>query len=351
VPLAAAEPDSPARLPEEVERYFFSSYRPPQSAVGVPGHFVPVAVPEEVLERVIASYREDSSMAADLAKLVAEVASREAYEKNPSSYHPWTYDEICGACVAARSGRWGWRGVQAVKGLRDPKLYSLTCGMLKDAGAIESAEDCAREDTAATKTYVRYMEKLAKSRAKGELTNMIVFSALVTAMSAGIGAAAGIAAGTAAVGFAVASAASTAMSVGAAYAKDPKSFNARQGIEALAQAAASLIPIVGEVGVAIKLCVDAALTALRFEEYLKSRGEITDAIEAQQDRVDALTARLRDLIQARATLDEIVSETARIKAELDAIMAERESAAPSPVGKVALAAAIVLGAALLAGGR
>lgn len=313
--------DDPAILPPDVEAYFFSSYRPPQSPAGKPGHYVPAEVPEEVLRRVLAAYEKDASKAEDAQKIREELKARAGYASDPEAYHPWTGDRICDPCKEFRAMPWSWRGVKAIPDPADKGYWYLTCGMLRDAGGlVNNAAECAIEQKAALKKYVEYIEEKEREERRGAreaFTSGLIFSAVMAVATFGVGAVLGA-------GTLVSVAVTTAMSLLTSFVQNPEAFahmDLRDGLKMLGGALLNLVPVIGgTAGQVIKMTVQTADSANEFLEYMKTRKEINAALDAKSAEIDGLLMDLTALIKARASFEELrAANIATQKAIADAL--------------------------------
>lgn len=324
---------SPAVLPEDVERYFFSAYRPPQTPEGLPGHYVPPEVPEEVLRRVLRAYEADPLRAEDAAKIEAELAAREAYASDPGAYRPWTADRICTPCVAQgaraatgfRNMPWSWKGIRAIPDPQEPGLWYMTCGMLKDAGVIATQADCDRENAEAMSMYAAHIDRLertAKTAAKKAFTRSLVISGVMAIVTFGAGAALGAAtvAGVAA---------TSALSLMTTAMNNPRFFtemSLEQGLKLASQNLLALVPVVGgTAGTVIKMTVTTLESAKDFVDYLEQQEEISDALEAKRERIDSMMSGLDSLIRNRATFEELRAANEATQAAINDALAEKRA--------------------------
>ena len=317
--------DTPAVLPPDVEAYFFTSYRPPQSSAGLPGHFVPVEVPEEVLQRVLTAYQKDPSRAGDAGKIQQELAARSAYANDPNAYHPWTGDRLCTPCVAFRSMPWDWKGIHATPDPADPGRWYMTCGMLKDAGVIASQADCEREQRDVIQAYLSFqarLERAAKQDAQRRFTSGLVMSAIFALASFGVGAALGAASAAGVIATTTLSLLSTAMT-------SPQVFtnmDLGSGLKLIGGALLKLAPAIGGVaGQVIEMTVTTANSAKEFVDYMKSRGEISDALQAKADSIDGMLLSLDQLIRQRASFEELKAANLDLQAALNEALAEKRA--------------------------
>jgi len=328
MPLLGEEVCVAAKLPDDVERYFFSTYRPPTTVPGKPGCFVPPVVPEEVIERVLTAYRPDASKADDAVKLEMELQARRAYISDPSMYHPWTGDRLCTPCTLFRTGPWSYHGVRAIKDTSfvgtpdDAQRFFLTCGMLKDVGVISDRAGCDAVEAELTQKYNQYIierERAAKRTAKSnQLMGYIrlAMEVVVTVVATVVTGPGGAAVATAF--YALEHMTETAIS--------GEKITADAALKTLGSVVVGMVPLIGPVaGAVVKGVYEVAVLAKEFYEYTEARKEMSKANDAKEASVKALLDELSDLIKERASLEELAAATKIAKAELDAVLVEKRA--------------------------
>lgn len=348
--LLGEEVCEPAVLPTDVERHFFSAYRPTPTSPGLPGCFVPPVVPEEVIRRIVNDYKIDPTKANETAKLNAELEARASYAATPTAWRPWTADLVCTPCHVFRSMPWSYHGVHARKA--SDSSFTLTCGMLRDAGVISDKAGCEAVDAELTQNHERFIfwaEIKAKRDAKKAQTMGYVMAGLAVVMSVAATAVGGPA------GAALMAAFLSLQKTASAIANGEK-ITVESAVRQLGQIAVSLVPLVGPaVGNVVRGVYEAAKMAEQLHAYLEARKDAKDANDAKGAEVNALMADLASLMEQRASLEELTAAIKVVKSELDAELQKQRESAPSGLlvggGIAAVGIAMLLVVAFVRGKR
>jgi hypothetical protein len=320
-----------------------------------PGTYVPVTVPFEVLDKLLIAaiqatdqehIRElmnlgwnehkvippPSSWSEEMRKqylqymkLKAEMVSRTYFSNAPGAYRPWTADPICAGCDrwvwgwAGEDPGWTWKGVHSIKaklpyGQLAPNAQIITCGMLKDQGVIETQADCVEEDAEAIEAYKRMLIKEAKKEAFGGMIAQIIGTVFVAVMSVVVSVVtAGAGVPAAGVMF------SSILAIGYAAAQTGGKLTPSQIGGALADMLASLATLgVSElITTTLRMVVQVSISAYDLSVELEKQEEQKKELKQKRQEIEAKTDQLRQLLEARAALEEVQKATRELQAEID----------------------------------
>lgn len=307
-------------------------------------------------------------------KLSAEVLARKHYRDQKGSYTPYTSDALCTKCYGWNTKPWEWKGVRSAPRRMDSALpvpwhyplHIINCGMLKDAGVIDSPADCSREKLEVESTYqdwwIAKRLKQKKKHARAMMTVKIVHQVAWAVLSI----AASVVAGPLGAAFAGTSgtlmqlqtsgseletreilimvATSLAAVVGGAAATVAASASAAAAGSVSAAATLAAAQTVSTTAVVLKAAISMASTTLEVIEGLDAQKEARQDIAEQRDRVLALNQRVAELIELRESLDLVVAAINETKAEIARLKA---LAGPSKATYALLAASGLAFAMLL----
>jgi hypothetical protein len=242
-------------------------------------------------------------------KLIAENgARRHAGAAQSSAYSPWQSDMVpiinCdwGAPgVTKGRGPWAWHGVQAMQNkLAFGSGWVISCGMLKDAGLVNTADECLREREAAAAEFARCREK-ASDPGSARKTAAVVTQVLMAVVSLAVGAM-----GWAALPYTIA---------GILQQMNEGKLNGSSAARKIGVAIGSAVPYVGWI-------VSVVAASISVAETLEKREKAEAALKERREALEGKMKELAELIDARATIAEMTAKAKELEALTRAAEAE-----------------------------
>jgi hypothetical protein len=239
--------------------------------------------------------------ALDYMKLVAENgARRHAGLTHSSAYSPWQSDMVpitnCdwGAPgVTQGRGPWAWHGVQAMQNkLAFGSGWVISCGMLKDAGLVNTADECLREREAAAAEFAKCREK-----ASDPGTGRKVAAIATQVLTAVVGLAVGML-GWAGLPYTIA---------GILQQVNEGKLKGSSAAQKIGLAIGSAIPYVGWI-------VSVVSASISVAETLEQREKTQAALKARREALEGKMRELAELIDARATIAEMTAKAKELEA-------------------------------------